>query len=423
MGESIDADTNFRNVQFLERELQCVEPAHYFRVSFDAAGNMTHDASHSYTYDAENRITQVDGGSTASYIYDAEGRRVQKTAAGVTTNYVYDLAGHVMAEYGCNTCWNVGYIYLNDALKGIYTNNTTYFVHPDHLGSTRLLTGYPTPSIVECDDYYPFGELTSCGGSSISTHEFTGKERDSESNLDNFGARYNSSQMGRFMSPDPGNAGADPANPQSWNMYSYVMNNPLTLTDPTGMFYNPGVGDGGDDGGLCDPFYGCGIGIGIGMGMCGGHNCDDRQPPIYTPPATQNKTDPDPSAGDPDPDGPFSGPIWQEGGPQIPTGNLAVLLGVPNPSPFIIDNWTTDAYGNVVGDYNGEQLCGPYSSCIYWYSAVGLWGSASPQPRIGATPTSPTTVPQSFGQFASSWPVSSVTISSEQERAPTIELN
>ncbi|HVB55007.1 MAG TPA: hypothetical protein VNE63_01055, partial [Candidatus Acidoferrales bacterium] len=55
---------------------------------FDAAGNMTHDASHSYTYDAENRITQVDGGSTASYIYDAEGHRVQKTAGGVTTNYV-----------------------------------------------------------------------------------------------------------------------------------------------------------------------------------------------------------------------------------------------------------------------------------------------------------------------------------------------
>ncbi|HVB57669.1 MAG TPA: RHS repeat-associated core domain-containing protein, partial [Candidatus Acidoferrales bacterium] len=167
--------------------------------------------------------------------YDAEGHRVQKTAGGVTTNYVYDLSGHVLAEYSCYTCWNVGYIYLNGALKAIYTNSTTYFVHADHLGSTRLLTGYPTPSIVECDDYYPFGELTSCGGSSITTHEFTGKERDSESNLDNFGARYDSSALGRFMSPDPGNAGADPSNPQSWNMYSYVMNNPLRFIDPTGM--------------------------------------------------------------------------------------------------------------------------------------------------------------------------------------------
>jgi RHS repeat-associated protein len=64
---------------------------------------------------------------------------------------------------------------------------------------------------------------------------YTGKERDSESGLDNFGARYDSSQYGRFMTPDPGNAGADPTNPQSWNMYSYVLNNPLSYTDPSGL--------------------------------------------------------------------------------------------------------------------------------------------------------------------------------------------
>lgn len=61
-----------------------------------------------------------------------------------------------------------------------------------------------------------------------------GKERDSESGLDNFGARYDYSQYGRFMSPDPvGNAVAIP--PQSWNMYSYVLNNPLSFIDPTGL--------------------------------------------------------------------------------------------------------------------------------------------------------------------------------------------
>jgi RHS repeat-associated protein len=66
------------------------------------------------------------------------------------------------------------------------------------------------------------------------SHKFTGKERDSESNLDNFGARYDSLAMGRFMSPDPDNAGADPTNPQSWNMYAYVINNPLAFVDPDG---------------------------------------------------------------------------------------------------------------------------------------------------------------------------------------------
>ena len=81
------------------------------------------------------------------------------------------------------------------------------------------------------------------------TDKFTGKERDSESGLDNFGARYDASSMGRFMTPDPlpwldwqrGNKEAREqfedfiANPQNFNMYSYVNNNPLNKTDPTGM--------------------------------------------------------------------------------------------------------------------------------------------------------------------------------------------
>jgi RHS repeat-associated protein len=67
-------------------------------------------------------------------------------------------------------------------------------------------------------------------------YKFTGKERDSESGLDNFGARYNSSQYGRFMTPDP--MGGHYEDPQTLNRYSYVRNNPLSLTDPTGLdFY------------------------------------------------------------------------------------------------------------------------------------------------------------------------------------------
>jgi RHS repeat-associated protein len=62
---------------------------------------------------------------------------------------------------------------------------------------------------------------------------FTGKERDSESGLDNFGARYNSSNLGRFMSPDS-TAYVKPINPQSWNLYAYAFNNPLLYIDPTG---------------------------------------------------------------------------------------------------------------------------------------------------------------------------------------------
>jgi RHS repeat-associated protein len=66
--------------------------------------------------------------------------------------------------------------------------------------------------------------------------KFTGKGRDSESGLDNFGARYNSSNMGRFMTPDPLLNSGRPSNPQTWNRYAYALNNPLNIIDPTGLY-------------------------------------------------------------------------------------------------------------------------------------------------------------------------------------------
>jgi len=63
---------------------------------------------------------------------------------------------------------------------------------------------------------------------------FTGKERDAESGLDYFGARYYSSSMGRFSSPDPKATSAHLENPQSWNRYAYTDNNPLVYIDPDG---------------------------------------------------------------------------------------------------------------------------------------------------------------------------------------------
>ena len=65
--------------------------------------------------------------------------------------------------------------------------------------------------------------------------KFTGQMRDYESGLDYFNARYYSPAQGRFISPDPGNAGGDLKNPQTWNGYAFVANNPTTLTDPSGL--------------------------------------------------------------------------------------------------------------------------------------------------------------------------------------------
>src|ERR1700735_4653009 len=148
----------------------------------DANGNLTYDGVHNYTYNAENRITKVDSGTT--YSYGADGSRVSKVVSWVETDYVRDLSGNVLVEYGggCGgTCARAEYLYLNGGLTAIYKNSTTYFVHPDHLGSTRLMTAM-NQSIYENIDYLPFGEQIA--GASNTTHKFTGYERDAESGND-----------------------------------------------------------------------------------------------------------------------------------------------------------------------------------------------------------------------------------------------
>jgi RHS repeat-associated protein len=213
---------------------------------YDSAGNMIADGSYTYFYDAENRLIQVAppgttsincSNATACYVYDALGRRVRKSGLGVplTTDFVYDLSGNVVGEFAptCSgaECLTVGYAYLNGQLAAQYRGGTTYFVHKDHLGSTRLLTKLDQ-TVYDSLDYLPFGEQIS--GDTATTHKFTGKERDSESYLDNFGARYNSSNLGRFMSPDGFYKDSHVGDPQSWNLYAYARNNPLRYVDPTG---------------------------------------------------------------------------------------------------------------------------------------------------------------------------------------------
>ena len=83
--------------------------------------------------------------------------------------------------------------------------------------------------------YLPFGELNS-GNSGYTTHMFTGDERDGETGLDETWFRKYSSNLGRWMTPDPaGLAAVDATNPQSWNRYAYVFNNPLAWVDPLGL--------------------------------------------------------------------------------------------------------------------------------------------------------------------------------------------
>jgi RHS repeat-associated protein len=205
--------------------------------SYDAAGNMTYDASGlNYTYDAENRITGA-GGFT--YTYDDEGNRVEKSNGTTGTLYWYmepgvvaesDLAGNLQSEY----------VFFNGqrVARKDYPSNAVSYYFSDHLKTASVITD-SAGNIKSESDFYPWGGELQFLANDSNHYKFTGKERDGETGLDYFGARYYSNVLGRFVTPDwaakpEAVPYAEFANPQSLNLYSYVRNNPLTLIDEDG---------------------------------------------------------------------------------------------------------------------------------------------------------------------------------------------
>ena len=199
--------------------------------SYDLAGNLLNDGTNAYTYDAENRIITA---GPSSYVYDANGRRVRKTIAGGSVDFLYDIAGNQVAEVSSTGTWNRGEIYAGSRHLATYSNSTTFFSHADWLGTERVRTNVGSGVYETCTNIV-FGDWLNCSNNDPSPAHFTGQEHDFESGLDNFIARHLTSNMGRFMSPDPANAGTTLEAPQTWNAYSYALNNPLKYIDPSGL--------------------------------------------------------------------------------------------------------------------------------------------------------------------------------------------
>gem|GEM_PF-1552434 len=203
---------------------------------YDAAGNMTTSPGAGTTvFNAENQLVSA-GGQT--YLYDGDGKRVEKASGSpLTANklYWYGANSSPVIETDGSGAFQYRYISFN----GMRVSREEANVWVDHygldaLGNVRYV--YGNNGTWDISDYYPFGGERAVSSSTSNRYKFTGKERDTESNLDNFGARFDSSTLARFMSPDP--LGGHPEDPQTLNRYAYVRNNPVNLTDPTGLdFY------------------------------------------------------------------------------------------------------------------------------------------------------------------------------------------
>ena len=202
--------------------------------AYDYNGNLTSKTNTTgttgFTWDYENRLTSVTlpgSGGTVTFKYDPFGRRIQKSGPAGTTNYLYDGAnavtdvnasGAVVASYTQGSG-------IDEPLSSITAVGTAFF-EADGLGSITSLSG--ASGVTDTYTYKPFG-ITAATGSNPNRFRFTGRESDQETGLYYYRARYYDPNTGRFVSDDPiGFSG-------SINFYSYVSNNPVFFSDPTGL--------------------------------------------------------------------------------------------------------------------------------------------------------------------------------------------
>jgi RHS repeat-associated protein len=241
--------TNAQTLQISPSKNRISSPGY----DYDLAGNLIADPSgKSFLYDAENRLISVSQGSNtiSNYFYDSNGWRVKKLTPSLTTRFVYDQSGRLLAEYDGQVVAAIGspareHIYGASGMLATVESDKINYHTPDHLGSPRILTD-SSSQVISRRDFLPFGDQlsdsvgnrSSIPGYSITDsirQKFTGYQRDEETGLDFAQARYYSNINGRFMSVDPFRGSTKVGNPQTLNLYSYTLNNPINFTDPLGL--------------------------------------------------------------------------------------------------------------------------------------------------------------------------------------------
>jgi RHS repeat-associated protein len=199
---------------------------------YDPAGDVTTDGGTgcTYTWDAERRLQSVSTCRTATFTTNALGQTVETLASNYRQEFILDLSGLGLASLnGSNGSWYDQDFFLGSQKIGNYIGTITQFDHFNQLTSTAMAFD-GTGTWQQDQTFYPWGQQWKNVGTYDDLH-FGTMTTDGELWYTN--ARRYSSNQGRWLSPDP--LGGDVTNPQSLNRYPYVLNNPTTLTDPSGL--------------------------------------------------------------------------------------------------------------------------------------------------------------------------------------------
>jgi RHS repeat-associated protein len=199
-----------------------------FIPTYDNSGNVTNDSNHTYAWDADGNSVTVD---SVGLTFDALDRMVEQNRSGSHTQIVCDPSGDKLALMNGQTLTKA-FVPLPGLANAVYTSSgLDHYRHSDLLGSSRL-TSSPSRAYMSSLAYAPYGETYAPAGTTDPS--FTGMNPDTSSTDYDFLYREYSIQ-GRWPSPDPARFAADPSNPQSWNRYSYALNDPCDLLDPLGL--------------------------------------------------------------------------------------------------------------------------------------------------------------------------------------------
>jgi RHS repeat-associated protein len=195
-------------------------------LTYDNNGNLQSDGTSTYTWNPRNQLASITGGTSASFQYDAYGRRVGKTLGSTSTAFLYDSVNVVQELSGPTPTANLLSGGIDQIIARTDSNGMASFL-ADALGSGIAL-GDSTGAVQTSYTYEPFGNTTSSGVASTNSFQYTGRENDANA-LYFYRTRYYSPTLQRFISEDPIGFGG------GINKYAYVGDDPINNSDPSGQ--------------------------------------------------------------------------------------------------------------------------------------------------------------------------------------------